>query len=156
MFHERASRYQAQLYKVIAGAVINTVHAHPKWKIDKRFARSIAKRAAGTLSAQWPEVLAVEPSDSDRIAFVKPVAPDLRAYDARKLGLCERLVNSHNGRVSHVRHSPILKRLKKTVGRMAGDARRDGLPERTSAIIDVLRLIDALQAVENSSKKKPD
>lgn len=44
--------------KIIKGAVKNTADHHPDWKITPVMARSIAKRAAGTLSAQLPRVLA--------------------------------------------------------------------------------------------------
>jgi hypothetical protein len=55
---KRATPAQAVMLKMIEGAVKNAMDAHPDWSIDRRFAKSIAKRSAGTLSAQWPEVLA--------------------------------------------------------------------------------------------------
>lgn len=45
--------------RIVAGAVINAAHGHPEVQIGPQFARSVAKRAAGTLTAQWPDVLAL-------------------------------------------------------------------------------------------------
>src|SRR6185437_14938501 len=68
--YKRASPQQAQALRIIAGAVLNTNDAHPgKYQgIDARFARSVAKRATGTLFAQMADVLAVgirRPSEAD-------------------------------------------------------------------------------------------
>ena len=42
------------LYNVISGAVKNTLDGHPDWIVPKEFARSVAKRAAGTLAGMNP------------------------------------------------------------------------------------------------------
>lgn len=55
---KRATPSQARILKIVEGAVLNASDAH-KVPRDTWLARSIAKRAAGTLTAQWPEVLAV-------------------------------------------------------------------------------------------------
>lgn len=44
------------LYNVISGAVKNTVDGHPDWVVPRDFARSVAKRAAGTLAGMNPGV----------------------------------------------------------------------------------------------------
>jgi hypothetical protein len=44
------------LYNVISGAVKNTLDGHPNWIVPRHFARSIAKRAAGTLAGMNPGV----------------------------------------------------------------------------------------------------
>lgn len=49
-FIKRANAYQAWLYRAIAGAVANAAHAH-KLSLPNYFAHSVAKRAAGTISA---------------------------------------------------------------------------------------------------------
>lgn len=56
--YKRATPAQARMLRIVAGAVMNAAHAHPEVIIPESFARSVAKRAAGTLTAQWPEVLA--------------------------------------------------------------------------------------------------
>jgi hypothetical protein len=63
---KRATARQKQLLRIIEGAVRNTFDAHPDFyvtgrngPIDKnQLARSIAKRAVGTLSSQLDDVLA--------------------------------------------------------------------------------------------------
>lgn len=65
--YKRASRIQMRMLRIIEGAVRNTLDAHPdiciydeQGPIDhNRFARSIAKRAVGTLSSQLDDVLAL-------------------------------------------------------------------------------------------------
>ena len=54
----RATPAQAKVLRIIEGAAFNAADAHGVPR-DTWMARSIAKRAAGTLTAQWPEVLAV-------------------------------------------------------------------------------------------------
>jgi hypothetical protein len=61
---KRATPQQNVVMRIIEGAIKNATDAHPDWQIDPRFAKSIAKRAAGTLTAQWPDVLAACPSDA--------------------------------------------------------------------------------------------
>lgn len=53
----RATPSQYRMLRAIAGAVRNAAHAH-RMDMPKNFARSVAKRATGTLTAQWPDVLA--------------------------------------------------------------------------------------------------
>jgi len=70
---KRATPLQLQMLRIIEGAVINALDAHPVWLIQKgdeyaydpkRFARSVAKRAVGTLSAQLADKLAeITPSE---------------------------------------------------------------------------------------------
>lgn len=55
---KRATPLQHQMLRIIEGAVINAHHAHPQSDITiETFARSVAKRAVGTLSAQLAGVL---------------------------------------------------------------------------------------------------
>lgn len=47
------------LYRAVEGAVRNALDGHPDWKVPPSFARSVAKRAAGTLAAHaGPSLLA--------------------------------------------------------------------------------------------------
>lgn len=57
---KRATLRQARVLRMIEGAVKNALDAHPDYATMPRdkLARSIAKRAAGTLTAAWPDVLA--------------------------------------------------------------------------------------------------
>src|ERR1700761_6582133 len=54
---KRATPSQYMMLRIIAGAVLN-VQDHHGMVREQRFARSVAKRAVGTLTAQWPDVLA--------------------------------------------------------------------------------------------------
>lgn len=65
---KRATPLQLQMLRIIEGAVKNAFDAHPELiglvllddRTIERFARSVAKRAVGTLSAQMPWSLAPE------------------------------------------------------------------------------------------------
>ena len=57
---KRATDDQKVILKVIDGAIRNAQHAHPEIQLTPSHRRSIAKRAAGTLSALWDEKLARE------------------------------------------------------------------------------------------------
>lgn len=54
--YKRATPVQLRMLRIVEGAVLNTIDAHDLgdgFLFDtKRFARSVAKRAVGTLSAQ--------------------------------------------------------------------------------------------------------
>lgn len=56
---KRATPSQYYMLRAIAGAVRNAAHAHAM-ELPLSFARSVAKRATGTLTAQWPDVLAAK------------------------------------------------------------------------------------------------
>lgn len=57
----------SQAFKIVHGAVMNTIHAHPDWFVTDRIARSVAKRAAGTLVRHQPELaLAAKRSVTER------------------------------------------------------------------------------------------
>lgn len=56
--YKRANPLQKRLLRIVEGAVKNTFDAHPEVEDKSRFARSVAKRAVGTLTAQFGEVLA--------------------------------------------------------------------------------------------------
>lgn len=72
--YKRATKEQQQMLRIVAGAVRNAAHAHGI-VLEKNFARSVAKRAVGTLSAmqlasdlssQGPEGLATPPGDGHK------------------------------------------------------------------------------------------
>lgn len=52
--YKRKTFRQRLALRIVAGAVMNAAHAHPEYGIDEKFARSVAKRAVGTLTAEWP------------------------------------------------------------------------------------------------------
>lgn len=56
---KRANPRQYRMLRAISGAVKNTAHAHSV-QLPKNFEHGVAKRAVGTLTAQWPDVLAAK------------------------------------------------------------------------------------------------
>lgn len=58
--YTRKTFRQRRALRIVAGAVMNAAHAHPQYGIDEKIARSIAKRAVGTLTAEWPVLALVD------------------------------------------------------------------------------------------------
>lgn len=131
---KRASAQQQQWLRIIAGAVMNAAHAHPGSVVDEKFARGVAKRAVGTLSAQFADVLAVvaEPSGRASAEPRKPRPGAKHAGDLRQRG------RSQLAGPSPLR--PVIKQVAKLIrpAKMAGDA------ARVEALIEVMRIIDGV------------
>jgi hypothetical protein len=76
----RQERNRAVAFRIVAGAIKNVMDVHPGWIADKRAVNSIAKRAAGTLTAYRGTVLA--PSEGsigrDGITVNRPAVIDGR------------------------------------------------------------------------------
>lgn len=134
--YKRATPSQKRILRAVEGAVKNVSHCHPEWKIRPNFARSIAKRAAGTLTAQWPEVLAAHSSSSDR-GGMSPGANN-RPQHTHIIKCSER------GASQVQRRSPLV-RLWKEISAQIGDIKRSGNSEREKAFIDILKMISAKQ-----------
>ena len=125
------------LFRSIVGAVRNVAHAHPQWGIHPQLARSVAKRAAGTLKARLavlPEVLAPMASEKVDELLVSSAEASRPGRDSRGRG----------GR-SHVPRPSPLKFLWKTLSWKAGEARAQGKMERYETLIEILRLVHDLQ-----------
>lgn len=122
--------------RIVAGAVRNAAHAHSDISIPQTFARSVAKRAAGTLTAAWPDVLAVllEPSDNRGAQAGKPGdrAPLTSRRGARK-----------TGEIGVGLSRLIL--LRKRITRDMNAIRRSGDAARHQAFVEVLRMIAELE-----------
>src|SRR5260370_35193289 len=91
--YKRASPAQRRILRVVEGAVLNAADAHGRPR-DRYIARSIAKRAAGTLTASWPEVLAARsllPSDKARGSVLTCPACDRPAPLCKRSVLLQRL-----------------------------------------------------------------
>lgn len=56
--YKRATPPQQRILRIVEGAIKNAADAHEEIKVSPRHRRSIAKRATGTLTAQFAEVLA--------------------------------------------------------------------------------------------------
>lgn len=145
--YNRATPSQARILRIVEGACINAKDAHPGIQIDRRFARSVAKRAAGTLSAQWADVLAAglgQPSDG---AAGDPSGPARRDYSHTKTGNRNRSISKadQGKRPSLLAGRFPLARLHKKVAALIKPAKIAGQTERVEALIAVCRMIAALQ-----------
>ncbi len=141
--YRRATPPQRRVLRIVEGAVKNALDAHPRAAVPHNFARSVAKRATGTLTAQWPDVLAARmPSDRAGSDLVKarPVKSHLRQASQR-------------GSSYLLRRTPPcpFKKLYTRLGAMAGFARKAGNEKRAAAFADALRVIANLEA-ESSIK----
>lgn len=134
--YKRATPRQALVLRMVEGAVKNTLTAHPSYGTmpPERLARSIAKRAAGTLTAGWPDVLA-----RPRVASDSPEGATVGPDGARS----SEVATGTRGTAPHPsRRSPIRICLN-TIGAATGEAFRSGNAERERALKDVLRLFAA-------------
>lgn len=129
---KRATPSQYVVLRIIRGAVLN-VYDHHGMVRDKFFARSVAKRAAGTLTAQWPEVLAAKHQRRQNALEVN--RPTSHAQGP------EYVTGYLKGdRHSSLRRSPIYliwKEIASTMWRV----RTQGTPEEYAACIKLLRLL---------------
>lgn len=133
--YNRATPSQAAVLRIVEGAVKNATDAHPTLEISPRHRRSIAKRAAGTLTASWPDVLAAKRSSDSR----EPVNPTPgRGQPAHCLKRSGR-------RGFRLAKAPPLDRLHKAIAAELWDLERAGLTERVAAFIYVLRMIAKLR-----------
>jgi hypothetical protein len=134
---------QAQIFRAVAGAVKNAADGHKDWKITKVMAQSIAKRATGTLTANWPVVLAaVEPSEkvlgvaAGRTSGPVSLAKPCHGVEARRGTPLRTALRAERRSLLHT-----LRTLHNSLGCLAGEARRAGNIERHQALVDCLRLI---------------
>lgn len=147
--YSRATLAQAKILRIVEGAVLNTWDAKGLGR-DPWIARSIAKRAAGTLSAQWPEVLAAStrlPANGAASGY-KCRACERRELLARLRERRERLGGRGLGRTERrlsdlIRRPPLLvlwERIKRQMRRLKTED-----PARYLTNIEVLRDIHALR-----------
>jgi hypothetical protein len=150
--YKRATPRQAIVLRMIEGAVRNAVHAHPGRTIDdERMARSIAKRATGTLTAQWAAVLAAPRvwSDGSSGYFLDRSAAAGRSMVRRGRGNAVVGPSGHDrgGAPQRSWRAPV-RALHRAIGHETGRAKRSGNTEREAALIDVLRLMARYVACE--------
>lgn len=137
----KATPSQRRVLRAVEGAVFNAHHAHPEWAFDQRLARSIAKRAAGTLTAQWSVLASAGASDMPEGTGTKPSGAAAVSREQPPTHGLSVLGRRGRGSSRLIRRSP-LRRLWGTISHITGEAKRAGQTERAQALIDVLRLID--------------
>lgn len=147
---KRSTPRQDMVLRMIEGACRNTAHAHPGWILDDKLARSIAKRAAGTLTSQWGLVLAAPQARSEGQA-VKG-AHGLPAGDSQTVSVSGRraanTLYSRSGVASRVTWRDPLLLLHRALGYSIRDALRDNNPARADALRDVARCVGPLARAE--------
>lgn len=131
----RATPPQYRMLRAIAGAVLNTCDHHNMPR-DSYFARGVAKRAVGTLTAQWPDVLAATANRRQTGSRDRLVSHDPRGSQLLK-GLSE------GGRLRLLRRSPIRAAWKMFAAGMWQI--KHGPPEVYAAHVRILKLLDRAQ-----------
>lgn len=147
--YKRATPPQARVLRIIEGAVKNVADAHGE-EYNPRMARSIAKRAAGTLTAIWPEVLAAREALSDSggaLCCQGAIAGSGRHVGiSAGLGASEHTMACRRGRPTLARRPR--NRLWSLLARKMHEVRASGDEARIEAYIEVLRIIAAARGVK--------
>lgn len=130
----RANPTQKRMFRIIEGAIKNAADAHPG-KIDISIARSVSKRAVGTLSAQFAEVLAAR-----EIECPPEMADDRKIIDLRQPSIAHSAKQSKRGSPQVVWRSP-LRYIWKELSWRVGEAKRQGKQERVEALVEALRIV---------------
>jgi hypothetical protein len=133
----RASPWELRALRIVAGAVLNARDMHPGHPVDRKFARGVAKRAIGTLSSQWGDVLAASnrrPSVAERETRQDALRREAQCYQPRERGqamLATRL--------------PPVRLAIKAIAAEIGAARKSGQStEKIEGMIECLRIIDRI------------
>lgn len=157
--YKRATPPQARILRAVAGAVKNVGDAHPEYGLNEYMARSIAKRACGTLTAQWPDMLAAKsvkgfvPSDSDgRLTSLRhrPGGSQLRPGRPADLHLA---TGRRRGPSKVSKVAPTLSLIYRELGMMAGEARRACDTARLEALADALRVVARHSALTTGDRR---
>lgn len=131
--YKRATGPQQRMLKIVSGAVLNTAHAHGA-SIDRKFARGVAKRAVGTLSANWADMLAARATAPSGLAGTIFSASENGAQlDKRREGTPKQ------------RRRPLgLILFNREVSSLIGAAKIAGQHDRAQALIDCMRIMDRI------------
>lgn len=141
--YKRATPSQRIMLRIVSGAVLNAAHHHPGQEINARFARSVAKRAVGTLTARWPDVLAARCGASSDGRLSQPCLGGVQ-----RGGLLVRTSRKGSGD-SGTRRSPYRKMWTEIAAQLYY-IKRSGNTDRYNDFVDILKMIDA---IEKSAKE---
>jgi hypothetical protein len=133
----RATPSQYRMLRAIAGAVRNAAHAH-QIEMPNTFARSVAKRATGTLTAQWPDVLAATANRRQNSSRDNLTSRELRGSDLSR-------GPSKGDRLGLLRRSP-LRFVWNHYAAGMWKIKREGTPEQYAAHVRVLKLLQEAQS----------
>lgn len=141
---KRATPSQAMILRIVEGAVKNTCDAHGE-EFNPSFARSVAKRAAGTLSAEMSAVLAAKPSEKLGASLsAKGLRAARAAYHTTPLKGSQQTYGPRVGK-SHPASASPLRSLEKWMFRQMRDIKNSGRTEYADAFIAVLRQIAKIE-----------
>ena len=132
--YKRATPSQARILRSVEGAVKNAADGHPSYNLPENFARSVAKRAAGTLTAQWPDVLALAKASDCRCGQLRTQPAPEGGTNHRQPGRSQ--VTKGDGAVFDLRRHRAIRAAMALIGPEVGLAKREGR--------DAERLIEAL------------
>jgi hypothetical protein len=142
--YNRATPSQQRILRIVEGAVKNTCDAHAAdVRLPPRFARSVAKRAAGTLSAQWADVLAAKaPSGKARKAQLSTASEPNDAGTVSNASVAANRLERRGRVTSHLveRRDPI-RILEKQIFSQMKQIKISGNIAKADAWIEVLRMI---------------
>jgi hypothetical protein len=139
---KRATPSQRRIFRAVVGAVKNVSDCHPESNITPRLARSIAKRATGTLTSQWSDVLAARanfvPSESAGMSLLNLPGHRWRhtSHGAPRRG------------PSYSRRRSPLRLLWKEFAIKVGEAKKNGQAEKVEAYIEILKRIANYEQME--------
>ena len=133
---KRASGPQFRMLRIVSGAVLDAANAHPHKVPDKSFARSVAKRAVGTISSQWAELLAAE-TKVDPLSGKRPVSLSPGRNHRSPA------TSDGGGRPQFVKADPFAK-LCHRLGKMITPLRLSGDTEAVDAIREAIKAIAPL------------
>lgn len=156
--YKRATPAQAMMLRIIEGAVKNAADAHPEFVLTDRIARSIAKRATGTLTAHLGQALAAKPpgplslkirgipeaiSGSKGTASTLSGVPKGGVVVGRRSNASQPL-KGRTGPGTQVEKFPV-HLLIKNISRRIRPLKTVGETEKAELLIEIMRVIDALQ-----------
>lgn len=81
----RAPPWVRALMRVIAGQIRSAVKAHSDWTITDSAVRSVTKRIAGNVAAEWPRLSAARDHDPSAPAVTAREAPSTSRAPSRQL-----------------------------------------------------------------------
>jgi hypothetical protein len=151
---KRATPSQDRMLRIIEGAVLNAFDSKGMRR-NPVFARSIAKRAAGTLSAQWPEVLSANTTPTEGQSVTRTTDAQERrviSFPGREhvtpandgeTGAQVVSAPARRGSSRHTGRSPLLT-LRRQLAMEMWQIRRNGDDGWIHAYVEVLRKIDRL------------
>jgi len=142
--YKRATLPQQRVLRIIEGAVKNVADSHGT-EFDPKLARSIAKRATGTLTACWPEVLAAQSPSKKMLRG--PLREPHASLDAAQI-LKQRpdpALATRRGQVTASDSLSPLRKLEKQIFQQMRDIKNSGNIAKADAWIEILRMISVIK-----------